>query len=418
MAGGTLMGQEQSRKVLFVDDERNILKSIQRELLTADFEVFTAQGAREGLEILERENIDIVISDYRMPEIDGFEFLKMVKEKYPGVYRIILSGFVEQSIVFRALSSGLAAVYIPKPWEPEVLLGRIEHIFHTRASLQRPEVLNVIRSIGRLPTLPDVYQKFTRAVEKERSNEELASIIEKDVAIATKVLQVANSAFYGSAKYLSVEWATIYLGVNALREIVLIASLENQIKLSEKQHEVLSDISTHSNLVNYGMHQIYRFLYKQPVPEQYASLGIIHDIGKVIQLCYFPERYYAISAYMEENQGSLFYDSEVALMYSEIGHTVMGAYFLDFWDLPESSVEIALYHHEPDKGNSHYRDILQACRMADRMVEFLFMHPESDLRNVLVGIDADPDNMDLIEVVFNVKAAFNESRRDHIGDES
>jgi HD-like signal output (HDOD) protein/CheY-like chemotaxis protein len=409
MAGGILIGQEQSAKVLFVDDERNILKSIQRELLTADFEVFTAQGAREGLEILEREKIDIVVSDYRMPDMDGFDFLKIVKEQYPGAYRVILSGFVEQSIIFRALSSGLAAVYIPKPWEPQVLLERLAHILHTKASLQKPEVLSVIRSIDKLPALPGIYQKFTRAVEEERSNEELASIIKQDVALATKVLQVANSAFYGSAKHLSVEWATIYIGVNALREIVLVAALANQIKLSNKQQELLSGISIHSNLVNYGIHQIYRLLHKKPVSEQYASLGITHDIGKVIQLCYFPERYYGISAYMEENPETSFHDSEAALKHSETDHTVIGAYFLDFWNLPESSIEIALYHHEPDKGNSHYRDILEACQLADRMVEFLFMQPESDLRDVLVGINADPDNRDLIEVALNIKAALNES---------
>ena len=82
-------------KVLFVDDERNILKSLRRAFIHSDFDVFIACGGEEGLKILEQEKIDIVVSDYKMPGLNGLQFLAIVMERFPNVYRTILSGFVE-----------------------------------------------------------------------------------------------------------------------------------------------------------------------------------------------------------------------------------------------------------------------------------------------------------------------------------
>ena len=86
--------------ILFVDDEKNILRSIRRNLFQAGFEILTASSGAEGLNVLKEHPVDIVVSDVKMPEMDGIEFLTHVKESHPAVSRILLSGYVERNEVF------------------------------------------------------------------------------------------------------------------------------------------------------------------------------------------------------------------------------------------------------------------------------------------------------------------------------
>ena len=204
-------------KILFVDDEENILKSLRRELVDSEAEIFLARSAEEGFRILERERIDIVVSDYRMPLTDGIEFLGTVRRLYPGAHRVMLSGFVEQHVVLKALSSGIASVSIPKPWEGEKLREELWHLAKTRQLLKSPEILNVVNAIEDLPTLPDIYCEFTRAVEAESSCEELSRIISRDIATTTWILHVANSGYYHlDSKNFSLEKALMYMGINGI----------------------------------------------------------------------------------------------------------------------------------------------------------------------------------------------------------
>ena len=122
MAGG---------KLLFVDDEKSILRSLQREFIDSPYEIYLAESGKEGLEVMEKTSIDILISDYKMPGMDGMELLKIVKSLYPSVYRIILSGYIGQQAILRALTSGLATIYISKPWVTEELQDKMKHLFTT-----------------------------------------------------------------------------------------------------------------------------------------------------------------------------------------------------------------------------------------------------------------------------------------------
>jgi YesN/AraC family two-component response regulator len=103
-------------KVLFVDDELNVLRSIKRGFLQSSFQVLTAPGAWEGLRILDKEDVDIVVTDYRMPYMDGLKFLQEVRERHPGTARVILSGYIEKTVAVESLTRGLASTYILKPW--------------------------------------------------------------------------------------------------------------------------------------------------------------------------------------------------------------------------------------------------------------------------------------------------------------
>ena len=103
--------------LLFVDDEVNILSSIKRLFRPLGYRIFTAESGAQGLEILERESVDLVVSDMRMPEMNGAQFLEKVRQKWPETVRILLTGYAEIGSTIDAINKGQIYRYISKPWE-------------------------------------------------------------------------------------------------------------------------------------------------------------------------------------------------------------------------------------------------------------------------------------------------------------
>ncbi len=369
--------EEKLGTVLFVDDEESILKSIQRSFFLADFEVITALGAHRALEILKSQTVDIVISDFRMPEIDGLQLLKIVREKYPQTSRVILSGYVEHAAVLRSLTSGVTSTYFAKPWEDKVLEARILHILDMRQILRSQELLSLVNQIDQLPTLPSLYQEFMAAVEDEKPISEIATIIKKNPSVATKVLQVANSAFYGLKETTSIDFAMVYIGLNPLKDIVLTLTLTSDMNWTPEQIDKLHKIFNHSNLVNRYIPRFYNFIADAPKYKPFPAVGLTHDIGKIIMLQYFPERFRIIESKQHENPMLSFWDAEIISGFGGHTHTELGAYFLDWWNLPEVIVEVALFHHTSDKASINYQVLVETANYVDRLVNYLSNLPES-----------------------------------------
>lgn len=106
-----------NHNVLFVDDEANILKSLKRIFfLDKSIKVYTAESAEDGEKILNIDNIDIVVSDEKMPHKNGSEFINYVKRFYPDTVRIILTGHVNMESLLNAVNKGEVYRYLLKPW--------------------------------------------------------------------------------------------------------------------------------------------------------------------------------------------------------------------------------------------------------------------------------------------------------------
>lgn len=117
------------RRILIVDDEINILNSLERLLEEEDYIVFRADSAKKGLVILEEEEVAVILSDQRMPEMTGTEFLREARNKYPDTIRIILSGYSELQSIIEAINQGSIFKFISKPWNDEAILAAIEDSF-------------------------------------------------------------------------------------------------------------------------------------------------------------------------------------------------------------------------------------------------------------------------------------------------
>jgi len=338
------------------------------------------------LEILQNNHsdFDIVVSDVKMPGIDGLKLLEIIKEKYPHINRIILSGFVEQDAVISALLKGLAQTYFSKPWNNTEIADKINHVLEVKKSLNNPNLSKMINSIEILPSLPGIYGELILTINEDKSAVEIAKIINRSSSIALKMLQIANSAFYGLGKISNLENAIMRLGLEAVKNIVLTLSIMDKFKLSSEKNEILNNIFTHSLLVNKYMTLFYKEKKGGKYPKEFSSIGIMHDIGKIILLKYFPKIYDNIIEIKLKNPSKKFYDIEIELGLKDYTHTEIGAFFLDTWNLPEVTIESVLFHHNPKASSPEYNEIISILEDVDNFVEVLEYNSHKSLDDLLI----------------------------------
>lgn len=114
------------KSILFVDDERPILRSLQRSLRGSGFEILIAASGSEALHILSQYKVDLIVSDVRMPNMNGHQLLQQIQQLYPATVRLLLSGQADDQEIAEAIRDGSCSRYILKPWNGKELL----HIIH------------------------------------------------------------------------------------------------------------------------------------------------------------------------------------------------------------------------------------------------------------------------------------------------
>ncbi|MFO0746956.1 MAG: response regulator [Myxococcota bacterium] len=329
------------KRVLFVDDEQAVLDGLanllrkQRKVWEMEF----ACGPFVALELLEQREFDVVVSDMRMPRMDGATLLRHVKEKQPAAVRVVLSGHSERDMVMRALA--VAHQFVSKPCEADTLKSIIERTCALQATLTDPNIRELAGSIDRLPPVPGLYLELSAAIDRESTSaKDIAAIAERDPAMCAKVLQLANSAFFGRARHLtSTAQAVSFLGVEVLRGLALSAGIfASAIELSDIGGFSLEDAQVHALQTAL----LARELAPRELREEAFTAGLVHDIGKVVLAMGAPSRLEA--ALTRARQGNTFlHEAEMELFGTT--HAEVGAYLLGMWGLPCSIVEAVAFHH-------------------------------------------------------------------------
>jgi two-component system NtrC family sensor kinase len=161
---------------LIVDDEKNVIKSLRRLLLNTDYNLLTAESGKEGMEALDNNDVQVVISDYRMPGVSGVEFLSRVKEKYPDTIRMILSGYADVSAIVEAINEGHVYKFISKPWNDQEILTTI------------------IRSFEQYQLQMDNAELMIEIQNRNSELEKLTESLEEKVTERTRDLEMKNRA--------------------------------------------------------------------------------------------------------------------------------------------------------------------------------------------------------------------------------
>lgn len=330
-------------RILLVDDEPLVVGALERMLrrLRPNSRVAAVTSGRAALNLLEAEPFDLVITDLDLPEMDGLSILECVRDRHPQVTRLILSGCEDPVVRLRTVT--VAHRYLSKPCDIRDLLEALEHVEEVRTSITDPEIAAAIGATDALPAAPPMYAALTRALTRpETSMHEVARIIATDDAMATRVLQVVNSAFFGLPQEVaSITQAVAFLGLQALKSLVLSVEAFRVFRSS--------DACAGFSLEAHKMHvlltaRIASRIVAQPDRESAFTAGLLHDVGKLVLASRLPVRYAPVLTVAREERRPLHVVERAML---GVTHGDAGAALLRLWGLPDAACEAAQLHHSP-----------------------------------------------------------------------
>ena len=350
-------------RILFVDDEPNIIQALKRMLhsMKNEWDMFFAESGEAALKIMSIQPIDILVTDMRMPQMDGAQLLSIVKEKYPGVARIILSGYSEKEFIMK--TSSTAHQFLVKPCKLESL----KHIIQTLSSRHRlvcnEDIKAKVTGLSNLPILPDVYKKLDAELKSSNvSLKKIGSIIAQDITMTAKILQMVNSAFFGLPQKINDPvQAANFLGMDTLKSLVLFHHLFSSFEKNESIQDFMKKVWSHSFKVAYASKKIMELRCQDhQILEQTFIAGLLHDIGKLIlvQTPGYRDKF----ADLDYINGKDILILEQSLLGTD--HSLVGGYLLGLWGLPDYIVESAAFHHSPSEIGNEQFSILSAVHLA------------------------------------------------------
>lgn len=224
--------EDMKRRILFVDDDPNLLQGLQRMLrgMRHEWDMEFVGSGLEALERLSQAEFDVIVSDVRMPRMDGIQLLTQIRERFPRVIRLLLSGQADNEKILHSV--GPAHQFLAKPCDPENLKTCIARCCGLQETLSNEKMRNLVSQIDHLPSLPSLYTQLVEELESpEPSIQKISAIIEQDVGMTARVLNLVNSAFFSlTRRVTSAAQASAYLGMNTLKDLVLVMKIFEQFK--------------------------------------------------------------------------------------------------------------------------------------------------------------------------------------------
>jgi putative nucleotidyltransferase with HDIG domain len=223
--------------------------------------------------------------------------------------------------------------------------------------MNHQQMLQKLDRAKNLPTLPAIALKINEMLKDyDVSIEQLTQIIEKDQAIVTKLLKLVNSAFFGfKSKIKNISHAVTLMGYNTLRNAVITVSIIDAFKVQDQIKGFdMNKFWSHS--IEVAVYSKYMSEKSKLIPAEEAfTFGLLHDVGKLVQLTIFPDLFQQILSEIETNKVS-YYEAEKNL--SIMSHARMGGYLARKWSLPQDLVDVLKYHHNIKKENSNYNQMI------------------------------------------------------------
>lgn len=333
-----------NKRILFVDDEPMVLQGLQRSLrgMRTEWEMEFAASGREALETMSRSRFDVVITDMRMPGMDGAQLLDQVKKKFPQTVRFVLSGQSDRDTILRSV--GPTHQFLAKPCDIDDLKQKLTHAFALRELLANPRLKEVVCRLDTIPSLPTLYVAITNALQApEASITEVGNIVAQDMGMCMKVLQLVNSAFFGLPGQISnPRQAAALIGIDNIKALVLSVHVFSQF---ESGTQDISYLWKHCLATAVSAKAIARIQSAdRRIEDECFTAGLLHDVGKLILSSVYKDEWQGIAKRAAaENVPSL------TVEHSVFGctHAGVGAYLLGLWGLPDPIVEAAAWHHQP-----------------------------------------------------------------------
>jgi putative nucleotidyltransferase with HDIG domain len=353
------------KRVLFVDDEQAILDGLRTRLHRAtEWEMAFAGSGAQALQELERKPFDVIITDMKMPQMDGGQLLNTVSVRWPHIVRMVLSGCGEMQETISLVP--VAHQFLSKPCETQQLRNRIERSLALQELLTDPNLRAIVGRIRKLPAIPSTYARLQAAMScSTASVQDIGTIIATDAVLSARVLQMVNSAFFRLARRITnISQAVSYLGFTAVRNLVLSVevfscwsqgSSQNSLNLETLQQHVLR-VAAVANALTEGTEFV----------DDTLLAALLHDIGYwVLAQELAPQLQAAID--LARSEGIPLHEAETRIIGAS--HAELGAYLLGIWGLPYPVIEAVAHHHSPQRICHQEFDVLSAMALAHSLAD-------------------------------------------------
>jgi HD-like signal output (HDOD) protein/CheY-like chemotaxis protein len=333
------------KSILFVDDEPKILTGLERmlRLLRKDMEFHFEESGSKALAFMAAHHVDVIVSDMRMPGMDGAALLAAVQQQFPHVTRVILSGQVNEDAIL--LTAGVAHQFLVKPSSRETLQAMLERACALQDLLGNEPLQALISSLGSLPSLPSVYSELQRQLKDSKcALKDIAAIIEQDMAMSAKMLQLVNSAFFGFFKNIdSPARAVNLLGLDTVKALVLGVGIFSELSLKDDKSFSVQSLWNHSMGVAAFAKKIAQeeTNVRECIDNSFIA-GLVHDIGKLIFFSNIRQQYAEVVSLAVEQRLEA-YQAEQQILKAD--HAEAGGYLIGLWGLPGPVVEAVTFHH-------------------------------------------------------------------------
>jgi HD-like signal output (HDOD) protein/CheY-like chemotaxis protein len=356
-------------KVLFVDDEARVLEALERVLfdVAGEWETRFLTSTDLALAELAKQPYDVIVSDLRMPGLDGVALLTRVAELYPRTVRIVLSGHSDEEAALKMIH--VAHQFLAKPCTAETVHQVIARAVDLTRLLPDRKLQTLVGQAGSLPCSPRLHQQLLElaTTDDAPSAEEMARLIKQDPGMTSKLLQVASSAFFNSASSVTdVESAIMRLGFRTLRNLAHSFGV-----VPPAAHAAVQKAQTRS------LHVARLAAGMARLPEDASAAyiaGLLCDVGQLVLITASPERLYLSQAEAAQ-RGVADHLAERATWGAT--HAEIGAYLLGLWGLPFQIVEAVANHHAPEKSQEDRGGLTQLVWLASCIVDAVEPAPDS-----------------------------------------
>jgi HD-like signal output (HDOD) protein len=341
------------KRVLFVDDEAAILDGLRAVLRPQrrEWEMVFALGGPAGLQEVERSKFDVVVTDMRMPVLDGAALLTRVKALQPHAVRLVLSGQTDAQTAMKSVFT--AHQFLAKPCDVEKLRTVVKRCCDLNELLAGDELRALAGDVGLLPAAPTTYLAISKALANPSSSiNDVARIVEREPALCAKVLQVANSAFFGLPRAVSsVSQAATYLGTLALRDLAL-AMESVALQRAGTALSAASYLAFQTNALAVGLLARRWFAGDRRKADDAFVAGMLRDMGHLV----------------------LATQGESGVVGRE-QHAALSAYLLGLWGIPHAVLEAVAFHEQPERVEHAGLEVVDVVHLCDHTVSQLAPSP-------------------------------------------
>jgi HD-like signal output (HDOD) protein/CheY-like chemotaxis protein len=378
-------------RILFVDDEPLVLEGLRRQLrsMRNEWDMEFADSAAGALALLEASHFDVVVTDMRMPGMNGAELLDEVMKRQPQTVRLILSGYGDQGLIMKCVGSTHQC--LSKPCDSDALKSAITRATILDLSLQDGPIRRLVSQLDRLPSLPKLYVELMDALgDPNTPLETVGSIIAQDIGMTAKILKLVNSAFFGlGCEISSPSEAVVYLGQATVNSLVLSMHVFSQFEAAQLRGLPLDALWEHSLYTAAAAKQIAQAMRAdfKVVDETYAA-GMLHDAGWLVLMANLAEPCSRVVDIARQDRITLV---EAEKRVFNTTHAEVGGYLLGLWGLPVPVVEAITFHHRPSQSRSKSFCPLTAVHAGDALVQ--------EQVAVCDGIAAAPLDLDYLQAL-------------------